>query len=120
MPVQTFIMDPRLPISQDTSKDDPNHPTNVCKGMQILQNQASADTKYDIHPPPRIPPSQKKEPFENPPSKDDTKFLVSLLLVAASLTLAILARSMFLKIVSIAILFVCIQYAVHKLENRTV
>jgi hypothetical protein len=53
-PVQTFHVDSRLPISDKVSESDPSHPKNIIRSTLIIQNQATADTKYDIYPPPRI------------------------------------------------------------------
>ena len=113
MAIKTFSLDSRLPVSTDTPTDDPNHPKNVCKGMVMLQNQALADTKYDIYPPPRV------EPFSNQ-TPDNFKIIIAMLLVAISLAVVIVSRSPYLRIASIAILLVCIHYATHILEKRTV
>ena len=111
---KTFVMDARLPVSESTTQDDPNHPKNVCKGLLMVHNQALADTKYDIMPPPR-----QVETFENPPSVP-WKFLASMFVVLLCLTIAIRSRSIPFKIVSIVILMIGIRYAIYMLENRTV
>jgi len=51
---QTFVVDSRLPVSENQSEDDPNHPKNVAKNAAMVSAQANADTKYDIYPPPRV------------------------------------------------------------------
>lgn len=109
-------MDARLPVSKDISKDDPNHPNNVCRNFAILSNQASADTKYDIVPPPRIHPN---EGFANP----DSVFVmlgISFLGIVLALCLVVSIRSIYVKIGSILVLLLAIHYATYLLENRTV
>lgn len=61
--VQTFALDSRLPVPDGMSDSDPNHPANVMRNAQIVQNQAVADTKYDPYPPPRLTKeeSERKE-----------------------------------------------------------
>lgn len=110
---KTFTMDARLPVSADTPKDDPNHPKNVCKGMIVMQNQASADTKYDIQPPPRV------EGFEVP-QNFDPKFCIACIFVAIALTVVVWNKNFYVKIVCVIVLFLCIKYATYKLEKRTV
>ena len=114
MSQKTFVMDARLPVSESTAQDDPSHPKNVCKGLLMVQNQALADTKYDIMPPPRL-----VEKFENPPSLP-WKLVVSIFVVLLCLIVAIRSRSTPLKIVSIVILMIGIRYAIYMLEKRTV
>ena len=110
---KTFTMDARLPVSENTSKDDPNHPKNVCKGMVVMQNQASADTKYDIQPPPRV------EGFETP-KNFDPKFCIACILVFIALTVVVLNKNFYIKVICVIILLLCINYATSKLEKRTV
>lgn len=57
---QSFSIDPRLPIPDDMDLKSPSHPRNVTRNAIVVQNQASADTKYDPYPPPRV-----EEPFES-------------------------------------------------------
>ena len=54
MTTRSFIYDARLPVSPTTSESDPTHPKNLMRKALIIQNQAVADTKYDIIPPPRV------------------------------------------------------------------
>ncbi len=51
---QSFAVDARIPVSKDVSQKDPAHPSNVIRGLLEVQNQATADTKYDAMPPTRI------------------------------------------------------------------
>lgn len=116
MSQQTFVMDPRLPVSADASEDDPNHPKNVCKGLAMLNNQALADTKYDIHPPPRV-----EEKFANPLSRESRwKMSFLLFVVGVMLSIAIICQTNVIKLAAIVVLMFCIKYTVYMLENRTV
>ena len=46
---QVFVFDNRLPVSENLPLSDPTHPKNVLRNALIVQNQAVADTKYDIY-----------------------------------------------------------------------
>ena len=59
--VQTFALDSRLPVPDGMSDSDPNHPANVMRNAQIVQNQAVADTKYDPYPPPRLTKEESEQ-----------------------------------------------------------
>ena len=50
---QQLIIDPRLPKPQ-LPESDPAYPPNLVRNITMIMNQAVADTKYDIIPPPRI------------------------------------------------------------------
>lgn len=110
---QTFVFDSRLPVSENTSESDPNHPKNVMRAAAIVQNQASADTKYDIYPPPRV------EGFSTMPAETSLTIL-SIIGIIVSLTLLVRISNFFLKMGLVAILVMSIHYAVGRLENRTV
>lgn len=115
MSKKTFFMDARLPVSESTSSDDPSHPKNVSRGMLIIQNQASADTKYDIYPPPRI----ASEGFVNPEA-NEFRILIALGVILLGLIIVVIATSTYVRIAGIVIIMLSIQYALYKLENRTV
>lgn len=51
---QSYALDARIPVSKDVNPKDPAHPSNVIRGLLEVQNQATADTKYDAMPPTRI------------------------------------------------------------------
>lgn len=116
MSQKTFTLDARIPISKDISKDDPNHPKNVSRNFAILTNQAAADTKYDIIPPPRKNPD---EGFANPMS-DFWKLVSCVIIILLALLAVVSLRSMYVKISSIALLLLTIHYATYILENRIV
>ncbi len=58
-----LTLDPRFPIPESLSSNDPSHPMNLVKTATEVQNQAAADTKYDIPTPERF---RKKEGFRSP------------------------------------------------------
>ena len=115
MSKKTFIFDARLPVSEETTADNPNHPKNLSRGMVLVSNQALADTKYDIYPPPRV----AAEGFVNP-EKEGFILLVVFGAIFFTLILILLSRSTYLRIACIIILTLSINYAIHLLENRTV
>ena len=115
MPKQ-FIPESNLPVSDNVSKKDPNHPDNVIKSVAIVSDQANADTTYDIIPPPR---EERKEPFENP--SDSTKKLIGgILAIVFSLLILFRVKTMPLRILCIGILIYSIHFVLQRLENRTV
>ena len=79
----------------------------------IVADQASADTKYDIVPPPRV-----VEAFST--TNETTQHIVCILLIVGSLLLVVRVQSMPLRILGIGILVLSIHYLLSKLENRTV
>jgi hypothetical protein len=54
----TYTVDPRLPVGEHVSETDPAHPNMVTRNLLIVQNQAVADTKYDV-----VRPKRVYEPF---------------------------------------------------------
>lgn len=66
MSIQTFAFDSRLPVSDTMDINDPTHPRNITRSIAIIQNQASADTRYDALPPKRV--VDNREEFANPTS----------------------------------------------------
>jgi hypothetical protein len=116
---QTFVFDSRLPVSETTSKDDPNHPKNVCRNALLAMNQAKSDTKYDIVPPPRVEGFSfsftHSFSFEN-----EHKLGISFLCILIALGIVLYARSIAIRLVCIVVLLVSIHYACFILEKRTV
>lgn len=81
----------------------------------IIQNQANADTRYDIYPPPRV------EGFSINLHKDTIITCVSILAIFVILTFLILySRHTVMRVVLIAASIISIHYAVGRLEKRTV
>jgi hypothetical protein len=110
---QTFVFDSRLPVSENASESDPNHPKNVMRSAAVVQNQASADTKYDIYPPPRV------EGFATA-SNETLLTILSIIGIIVSLTFLLRAANFAVKMVLVVVLVVSIHYAIGRLENRTV
>ena len=115
---QQFVMDSRLPVSDTQSESDPNHPKNLAKNTQIVSAQASADTRYDIYPPPRV------ESFSDQ-GKDSKQSIFALLLISVSIAcIAIIfclkVQGLPIRIVLVGTAIACLHYAVGKMENLTV
>ena len=118
-PVQTFHMDSRLPVSPDADESDPNHPRNVTKGLLMTQNQATADTKYDIQPPPRV------EGFSSMPLPTDRQmiwavFFSSLITAAVSISFLAQTQNKYVRIFFILATVFSLNYGIVSLEKLTV
>ena len=116
MSLKTFVFDARLPVSETTSKDDPNHPKNLTRGAAIIANQAHADTKYDIMPPPRV--KADSEGFQNPVSPTHIAFV--LLLILSSLSVVVLCKSTTPRVIAIGVLLLSVHYGLYIIEKTTV
>jgi hypothetical protein len=57
----TLTLDPRIQVPDSVSLRDDAHPLNVLRKTTEIQNQATADAKYDIPTPERF-----KEAFRSP------------------------------------------------------
>lgn len=55
----TYTVDSRIPVSPDVNIRDPSHPNNIVRDLNYLENQSSADAKYDT------PPKRGYENFDN-------------------------------------------------------
>jgi hypothetical protein len=65
----SIVLDPRFPIPDSLSKNDPSHPLQLVKTATMVQNQAAADTKYDLPVPERFRQGKKegfRSPFDGP------------------------------------------------------
>lgn len=111
-----FVPDSNLPVSDNVSKNDPNHPNNVMKNAAIISDQASADTAYDIIPPPR---EERKESFENP-SDSTRKLIGSILAIVFSLLILFRVKNTPIRVLCIGVLIYSIHFLLQRLENRTV
>ena len=111
MALQTFTYDANLPIPTNMSDNDPGHPKNVVRNAMIVQNQALADTKYDIYPPPRVEGFAVNETFS---------FYGSLVVIAILIFITLKFKNMPLRIVFMVIVVWLIHYVVAKLEKVTV
>ena len=107
---QQFVFDSRLPVSENQSESDPNHPKNVMRRSQMVSAQASADTKYDISPPPRV------EAFVDFTS---TKVLFYASLLAALVSILILLRPQptVIRYTLIGITILSLHYAARSIDT---
>lgn len=110
---QQFVFDSRLPVSENQSESDPNHPKNVMRRTQMVAAQASADTKYDISPPPRV------EAFVDF-TRDTTLFYASLVAGLASILLLLQPRPTLVKYGLVAVAILSLHYSASNLDKRTV
>lgn len=114
---QQFVFDSRLPVSDSQSESDPNHPKNVMRQSQVVSAQASADTKYDISPPPRVDPTiENFVDFAN----DRTLFYASLAAALVSILLLLQPRPTLVKYGLVAVAIFSLHYAAGKMEKRAV
>jgi len=113
---QQFVMDSRLPVSDTQSESDPNHPKNLARNTQIVSAQASADTRYDIYPPPRV------ESFSQQYSKQSilALLLISVSVACIAIIFCLKVQGLPIRIVLVGTAIACLHYAVGKMENLTV
>lgn len=113
---ETFVFDNRIPVGDNTSESDPNHPKNIHRSALIIQNQANADTKYDIQPPPRIHEGFVAGRMHIPM----LLLIASIIGIVVSLVFILRTHNIVVRMVSISVLLICIHYAVGVMEKRTV
>ena len=111
MTQQTFVFDARLPVSENTSEDDPKHPKNVARNAALVASQAHADTKYDIMPPPRV--AAGSEGFDNS-SPDMIKILIVICAILISLYIILYTRYKYAKVACIVLLLLSIHFLLTK------
>lgn len=112
--VQQFVFDARLPVGDSMNSADPAHPRNVMRNAAIVQNQALADTKYDIYPPPRV------EAFTAAVCNTDGVMLgLSVLAGLAAIIAVFYIQHKVMRVVCIAVAIMSIHYAIGKLEKCT-
>jgi len=123
MSKQQFVLDSRLPVSENQSESDPNHPKNVARKTQIISAQANADTRYDIYPPPRV--DAFTDMHASPLSS--LQSLSPLYLILGSISIAILCificlniKNLIGRIALVGGTIFLLHYAVGKMENLTV
>lgn len=61
----TITLDPRFPVPDSMDTTDPSHPLQLVRSGIEVQNQAAADSKYDLQTPERFKRGAK-EGFSNP------------------------------------------------------
>ncbi len=78
----TLTLDPRFQVPDSLATTDPAHPLNLMRSAIEVQNQAAADSVYDMPTPERF--REKKEGFRSPfHGPSDTILAVGLLVLAA-------------------------------------
>jgi len=118
-PVQTFHVDSRLPVSENVSDTDPSNPKNIVKSTLIVQNQATADTKYDIYPPPRVE-AFTSLPLPTPKHMLNIVMIVAILTTIVSIGLLTYTSNRVHRIFFIIAAVLGIHYAIISLEKLTV
>jgi hypothetical protein len=110
---QVFVFDNRLPVSETLPLNDPTHPKNVLRNALIVQNQAVADTKYDIYPPPRV------EAFSLPPiAKEKAIYLIAAAItVIVGLVLLFRVQNTFLRGALIFAVVISLHYITRQLPS---
>ena len=111
--VQQFVFDARLPVGESTDAANPSHPRNVMRNAAIVQNQALADTKYDIYPPPRV------EAFTDVCKTDTFVLIFAIAASILSIVAVFYIRHQFARVAFIGIAILGIHYAIGKLEKCT-
>lgn len=111
MSKQTFVFDTRLPVGENVSERDPAHPKNVMRNAIIIQNQAMADTKYDIYPPKRI------EAFSVQIPHTRIFTIAAILAVIVGITISMRVQNMIIRIFSILVVVYSLHYIVAKLDQ---
>jgi len=109
---QGFTVDARLPVSQNMSEDDPNHPKNVVKNIMVVQNQTAADTKYDVA-------VQRIDGFTTQ-RKEYIRFVAAIIAILVGITIAMKSRTMFVRLGLLMVVVWCLHYVIGRIENRTV
>jgi hypothetical protein len=102
---QTFVFDTRLPVGENVSERDPAHPKNVMRNAAIIQNQAMADTKYDIYPPKRVEAFSVQMPLKR------VFIIAAILAVIVGITISMRVQNMILRI----LLILAVVYSLHYL-----
>jgi hypothetical protein len=95
---QLVVVDSRLPPSSAPA-DDPTNPLRAMKDLKSLENQATADTKYDIQ-------AKLREGFSVSPHR---KMFAILAGIAVALMILIYPQPLYIRV----ILGVGVIYAIH-------
>jgi VIT1/CCC1 family predicted Fe2+/Mn2+ transporter len=120
---QTFVVDSRLPVSENQSEDDPNHPKNVAKNAAMVSAQANADTKYDIYPPPRVAgfvDYGTHNPWKTTKQIEKVTTIAAFIAIVVAFFIALKSQIFFIKLGAAVVLIMCLNYIVGKIEKRTV
>ena len=118
MSTETFVFDTRMPVPDNVSENDPSHPRNVARNMELIKNQAHADTRYDISPPPRMREGFAMRPDESRAFAVQTASAA--LIALLSIYFLLRTQDTFFRVLLIVTTVFSIHYAVQMLEKRTV
>jgi hypothetical protein len=119
-PLQTFHVDSRLPVSPEIDSSDPGHPKNITKTALMIQNQATADTKYDIYPPTRIEGFLSTLPLPTKKYMTTIVLCTSVITIIVSISLLMYTSNKIHRIFFIVAAILGIHYAVLSIEKVTV
>lgn len=111
MSQQTFVFDTRLPVSEHVSEKDPAHPRNVMRNAAIVQNQATADTKYDIYPPKRV------EAFSVQIPRTNIFTVAAILAIIVGIAVSIKVQNIIIRVLLILLVVYSIHYLVAQLST---
>jgi hypothetical protein len=120
---QTFVVDSRLPVSENQSEDDPNHPKNVAKNAAMVSAQANADTKYDIYPPPRVAgfvDYGTHNSWKTTKQIEKVTTIAAFIAIVVAFFVALKSQIFFIKLGAAVVLIMSLNYIVGKIEKRTV
>jgi len=109
---QGYTVDSRLPVSANQSESDPNHPKNVVKNMMVVQNQTTADTKYDVA-------VQRIDGFTTQ-NEEYIKLIAACIAIVVGIVVAMKITQMIPRILIIAGVVWCLHYVIGRVEKRTV
>ena len=109
MPVLVTV-DSRLPPSSTTDPDDPTNPMKAIKDLKKVENQTTADTRYDIQ-------ANLREGFS---LTSERKVLLILNAIAVALVILIFPQPLPVRIVLGVGVIYGLHYILGKLEKRTV
>ena len=111
---QTFVFDTRLPVGENVSERDPAHPKNVMRNAAIIQNQAMADTKYDIYPPKRVEAFSAQ--IQGALAQKHLFTVAAILAVIVGITISMRVQNMIARILLILIVVYSLHYLVAQLS----
>jgi hypothetical protein len=106
------VFDSRLPVGENTSTNDANHPRNIVLLAANTEAQAGADQRYDINPPPRVEPFSPEQTIRRIP------FLINVFIVCVLFVIVLQIKQRVVKIIiAVAIIFVLHQ-VIKQFESR--
>ncbi len=113
----TVSVDPRFQIPDSLPTSDPSHPLNLVRTINEVQNQAAADSQYDIPTPDRFKQgggSSKKEGFRSPFHGPSDYILVLGILMLLGIVWLYVKDSMRTLYILVLMLMFGILFLIHK------